>query len=271
MKPISIAAAWLALISFPVLTQAQSLMLSPGTLVLNEQQRAAAISVGTTGDRLTTFEVSDSFFTQQSDGQLIAADPTTAKGTAADFVRVGPRRFVAEPGRGQQVRVAVRPPADLSPGEYRMHLTVASTGDSDATPTESVTTETASGIRVVIPVRVARAVRVLYRHQVQPEGGTVEAVRRQRDGSDTAIDFEVLRKGPTSLLAKTEVLAMSSTGNILTRWPGPAVNIYTDNDRRHFSTRVPVAEIPPNANLCVRLTVTDEMAPGLSTVTRCAD
>ncbi len=113
--------------------------------------------------------------------------------------------------------------------------------------------------------------RVLYRHQVQPEGGDIEAVHRQRDGGDAAIDFEVIRKGPTSLIARTEILAMSSRGTILSRWPGPAVSIYTDNERRHFSTRVPVAEIPPNAKLCVRLTVTDEMAPELPTVTRCAD
>ncbi len=271
MKSVFIGIPGLTLAFLSMLTQAQSLMLSPGTLVLNEQRRAAAISVGTTGDRLTTFEVNNSFFIQQSDGQLMAADPTTAEGTAVDFVRVGPRRFVAEPGRGQQVRVAVRPPRDLTPGEYRMHLTVVSAGDSDATPTESVTTETDSGMRVVIPVRVARAVRVLYRHRIQPEGGDVNAVRRRHEGTDAAIDFEVSRKGKTSLIAETEILAMSSRGTILSRWPGPAVSVYTENERRDFSARVPITEIPPNANLCVRLTVTDEMAQGLSTVTRCAD
>lgn len=271
MKPAYRVVAGLGLALFSLLTQAQSLMLSPGTVVLSDQQRAAAILVGTTGDRLTTFEVSNSFFIQQPDGLLIAADPASSEGTAVDFLRVGPRRFVAEPGRGQQVRVAARPPRDLPPGEYRMHLTVASVGDSDATPSVSMTAETGNGIKVVIPVRVARAVRILYRHEIEPEGGDLEALRRQRKGSDVVVDFTVRRKGQTSLIAETEILAMSSLGTVLSRWPGPAVSVYTENDRRHFSARVPANEVPGNVSLCVRLSVTDEMVHDVAAVTRCAD
>ncbi|UZJ45089.1 hypothetical protein OOT55_03260 [Marinimicrobium sp. C6131] len=152
-----------------------------------------------------------------------------------------------------------------------MHLTVASVGDSDATPSESVTTETDNGIKVVIPVRVARAVRILYRHQVEPQGGDLEALRRQRKGRDAVIDFTVIRKGQTSLIAETEILAMSSLGTVLSRWPGPAISLYTENDRRHFSAHVPANEVPNNASLCVRLSVTDEMVHDVTAVTRCAD
>ncbi len=271
MRSLTLSLWALLLCLFSTLSLAQSLMLSPGTLALNERQRAGAITVGTTGEAMVTFEVTDSFFHQRPDGQLVEADPASAEGSAADFVRVGPRRFVAEPGRGQQVRVAVRPPRDLAPGEYRLHLTMAAMGDSAGEPEEVIRGETAEGLSVVIPIRVARAVRVLYRHEVRPEGGKLNGLTRSREGDQVDLGFDVARLGPTSLIAETTIVAQGANGKELARWPGPGISLYRENDQRRYNATVPAGEIPANSRLCVRLEVTDPDADELPPETRCPD
>ncbi len=226
--------------------------------------------MGSGSGDFASFEVSDSTFTQQADGRIVATPHENVPNNAASFLRVGPRRFSVQPGRGQEVRVAARPPANLAPGEYRTHLSVMNTGNQAGDPTESIKADLGEGISVVIPIRIARAVRVLYRHQVRPEGGRLGAVSRAVEGSDVVATFDVTRLGVTSLLAKTEVIARDAGGKELGRWEGPGINIYPENASRVFTARVPSASVPKDARLCVLMTVTDPGAKGLAPVEACA-
>jgi hypothetical protein len=245
-----------------------SVMLSDTLVVLDDRSRAGALTVGAPGAEFSNFEINDLHYRQQADGQLATGPATEA--SAASILRVGPRRFQVDPGRGQQVRIAARPPQGLAPGEYRLHLQVVNTAGPGTAPDEVLTGRAGEGISVAIPIRIARAVRVLYRHQVQPEGGRLEELSRRQEGGDQVLDFAVARLGLTSLLASTEVVARDSAGAERGRWPGPALSIYPELERRALTARVPDAEVPAGAKLCVELKVTDPGAEAIAPVQACA-
>jgi fimbrial chaperone protein len=249
-------------------TATASVLLSDTLIVVDDRSRAGTLTVGAPGAGFANFEINDLHYLQDADGQLTTSPAIEAN--AAAILRVGPRRFQVEPGRGQQVRIAARPPRDLAPAEYRLHLQVVNTAGGGGAPDEVLSGRTQEGMTVAIPIRIARAVRVLYRHQVRPEGGRVEALSHSQEGAEEVIAFSVARLGATSLLARTEVVARDAAGNEQARWPGPAVSIYPELERRALSARVPAAEVPAGAKLCVELKVTDPGAGDIEPVQGCA-
>jgi len=269
IRKVFIGIPLLLLVPSSVFSQSQSIVLSQTNVILDEGHRASTFFVGSGNGAFSSFEVTESAFTQQAEGRIVPVTPDKVPNHASPFIRIGPKRFSVQPGRGQEVRIAVRPPANLAPGEYRAHFSVMNTGALTGDPAETIKTDVGDGISVVIPIRIARAVRVLYRNQVKPEGGRLGAVSRASEGSNTVLTFDVARLGVTSLLAKSEVIARDAMGNEVGRWDGPGISIYPENANRVFTARVPSANVPNAARLCVLMTVTDLGAQGLAPVEAC--
>lgn len=244
-------------------------MISPATLVLSDARRAGVVLAAAPGDKLASLDVSDAFFTQRADGMLQAGDPATDPRSAAALLRVGPRRFTTSPGESMAVRVAARPPAGLAPGEYRLHLTIANRGGESPQPQEAGG-QGGEGLTVSIPIRVARAARVLYRHQVVPEGGRLEALTRSVQDGRAVLAFDVVRLGQTSLLGKVQLFARDARGHTTDLGKAQGASIYAELERRRFDAGVPLTEVPAGAALCVRLSVDDPGAPKLPAVEACA-
>ena len=250
---------------------AQQVMLTPGTLILDDATRSGEITVGNPGDSVATFRVDDAFFVQSANGQLAAQPAAAASNSALEFLRVGPRRFALAGGEGQTVRVAARVPRELAAGEYRLHLAVTNLADQAARAEVAQARHTANqSLGVVIPFNVARGVRVLLRHQVVPEGGRLVAVTRRPEGNDVVLGFEVQRLGLTSLLASVVPFVRGSAGQELQSWPAIGTSVYAEESSRHFETRVPADALPHGAILCVRLEHSDPGAPQLPAKESCA-
>ena len=65
-------------------------------------------------------------------GSLEEADEAKPGEQFADkLIRYSPRQITLEPGRTQTVRLLVRKPRDLAPGEYRSHLLFQSVPPAD--------------------------------------------------------------------------------------------------------------------------------------------
>lgn len=263
-------AAFLALSLATGTASAQSVMLTPGTLVLDSKTRSGEITVGNPDDTVSTFRVEDSAFIQAPDGQLSANTNPKPEFGAQDMVRVGPRRFVLASGEGQTVRVAARVPAGTAPGEYRAHLSVTNVAEQKPRAELAQAGPNPSTIAIAIPLNVAFGVRVLLRHDVTPEGGRPSNVKVSRVGANSVVDFDVERLGKTSLLASAEPFARSKDGHALKSWAPVGINLYTELPSRHFVAKIPTAEIPTGATLCVRLKHDDPGAPKLADVEVCS-
>lgn len=252
----------MVLLSLPFQVVAQTPIISPSTLVLDNDQRGGIVLVGVADDEPAAFQVTDAFYVQDDDGNLKEIRIEDASFSAARFLRAGPRRFSLVPGEGMQLRIAARPPQDLAPGEYRLHLRIESLGEQmkSATPPSSD-----PALEVVVPIRVALAVRVLYRHKIKPAGGRIEKLAVQKSEASTELQFEIERLGHASLLAEYQVFARQADGKMNPIGKSKGANIYREIGRRHFSERFAREQVADTEVLCIRLTPRDPGDPNLKT------
>ena len=111
---------------------------------------------------------------------------------------------------------------------------------------------------------------MLLRHHVTPEGGRPSHVTVHQEETSSVVNFDVDRLGATSLLATAEPFARSKDGRALKSWAQMGTSIYAELPSRHFIAKIPNAEIPIGAILCVRLKHDDPGAPKLADVESCA-
>jgi len=96
---------------------------APPRVVFEGRTRTAEITLVNTGTRAATYRVS--FVQLRMDEDGVTKEIDKAEGGelfADDLVRFSPRQVTLEPKAAQTVRLQVRKPADLPPGEYRSHL-----------------------------------------------------------------------------------------------------------------------------------------------------
>lgn len=235
----------------------QTLMISPGTLVLDSTRPGGTVIVGVTGNNSAVVEVSNAFFLQNTDGGLSSVDPATSPRSAAAFIRAGPRRFTILPGQGTQLRVAVRPPAGLPQGEYRLHLRIELVRKLGArAPDQEAKSETKQ-VGINVPIRVALGARILYRHKVKPEGGRVETVTARTEGQTVVVSFDIIRLGETSLLAKYQVIARYPSGAAKPIGPAGGISLYPEHDHRRFTMKLDRSLLDGASQVCIRLAPND--------------
>ena len=115
-KIIALALAALLLAS-PARSQ---ILLSPTRVVFDGPARAIQVDVVNTSGKAAIYRLSVVNRRMTEDGDLVAIDsPLPGERFVGDMVRFSPRQLTLEPGSSQVVRLSLRKPADLPPGEYR--------------------------------------------------------------------------------------------------------------------------------------------------------
>jgi hypothetical protein len=151
------------------------------------------------------------------------------------------------PGRSQPVRLAVRKPAGLAPGEYRSHLLVSALPGSEdeaeaATPgpaTEGVSTSLKVILGISIPVIVREG-------ELAAEAALANPRLEARPGGTPRVVVDLQRRGSKSLFGDVEVA--SAGGAVLGVIRNLAV--YTNLDSRHVA--LDLTEQPGSGPLSVR-------------------
>lgn len=121
---------WLRLLTFSGLflvaigQQASAqLLISPLRVIFEGRDRSATIIITNQSDAAATYRLEWQEKTATPDGQYIdVSEPTPEMQIASPYVRFSPRQVTLAPGERQQVRLALRRPAELPAGEYRSHL-----------------------------------------------------------------------------------------------------------------------------------------------------
>jgi P pilus assembly chaperone PapD len=99
------------------------LMLHPTRLVFEKNQRAAQVDLINNGTESATYRINlvNRRMTESGDFEAIT-EPGPGEQFADGMLVFSPRQITLAPGTTQTVRVMVRRPASLAPGEYRSHL-----------------------------------------------------------------------------------------------------------------------------------------------------
>ncbi|MDX2193618.1 MAG: hypothetical protein NW201_09690 [Gemmatimonadales bacterium] len=208
----------------PAALAAQSLLVSPTTVLIDPRTRSAAIQLVNSSAQPIEADLELFYAVPETDSlDGFHLDPVAAPGprepNAAAWVRLFPRKVTVAPRQTQTVRLLASPPADLADGEYWGRLAIASRlapAAAGASDTTAVSTRIDLVVRSLVPLlyrkgRVAPA-PALERLRVEGRPDSV-VVRARLANGGPAVAFGTLR-----LLDGARVLATQTASVYRGTW-----------------------------------------------------
>ena len=142
------------------------LMINPTRIVFDKNQRSAQIDVINDGTTPATYRLNvvNRRMTENGEFQPITV-PGPGDQLAGQMFVFSPRQIVLQPGTQQLVRIALRKPAELVPGEYRSHLTFDKVADPGLTNAiESQLKPGSNEVGVTIAALIGVSIPIIVRH-----------------------------------------------------------------------------------------------------------
>lgn len=226
---------------------AQSFMLSPGTIVFEDRTHSAELLIANMGDRQTLMRIEAANFVMDENGQLKDVAKSAVRSSAEDMLRFSPRQFELRPGDNQTVRIGLRKPANLPNGEYRVHLRVVNVASGK--PPAQIAGKNGD-MSFVIPINIARAVRVLVRQGVTAGTASVVALSARHRGDNIVVAATFQRSGGGSSSGAYSIVAPSAT----TVMAKGALTIYADRSTRTVEQKIPRSVLNGENTLCLLYT-----------------
>jgi len=138
------------------------LLISPLRITFEGRTRSSTVIITNQGSEAATYRLEWQEKLATPDGQYQEiAEPTPTMRTASPFVRFSPRQVTLAPGERQQVRLALRRPADLPPGEYRSHLAFVVIDESQR---RAARQEAGQGAAIQVFMNLGFAIPIMIRH-----------------------------------------------------------------------------------------------------------
>lgn len=256
------AAAALGAAALPALA-AGDLLVAPTRLIL-DGSRGTEVVLNNIGGAPATYRISLEIKRMTAAGgldEIAEEDITPAERAALDMIVFSPRRVTLPPNQPQVVRVGVRVPEGLPPGEYRAHMLFRAV--PDATPAEAAGAKPASadvsialtpiyGITIPVIVRVGDLVA---------EASIGEAwVSEGADGA--AFNFDLARSGNRSVYGDVEVTRPGVAEPLLV---ARGIAVYPEIGARKVSLRVP-DEVAAKLKGPVRIRYSEDREIGGATI-----
>jgi hypothetical protein len=240
----AIAAALLAVTS---LARAE-LMLFPTRIVFDKNQRAAQVELINQGRTPETYRISIVNRRMTETGEITAADGTEGGEQFAEpMLRFSPRQVTIAPGASQTVRMLLRKPEDLAPGEYRSHLLFDRVADPvGAASVEQQANSQGNQVGVVITALVGASIPVIVRHGETQASVTLADAAFEAPGSDplAAVAFQIRRSGNRSVYGDLTVTFTPRGGAPVEVAKAGGVAVYVPNPLRR--ARLPL-NLPPGS------------------------
>ncbi len=221
------------------------LMLYPTRIVLEKNQRAAQLELINNGNETATYRISLVNRRMSETGEFSAIDsPLPGEQFADGLLRYSPRQVVLAPGKGQVVRILLRKPADLRPGEYRSHLQFERLPEAKGAAGINAPGNPAAGeIGVTLTALIGASIPIIVRHG-ETTGGVIlsKLTLRQRVAGQPPILAVVLERGGNRSVYGDLTASFTPKGGaeqVVAKAGGVAV--YTPNPLR----RVKLALKPP--------------------------
>lgn len=224
------------------------ILLSPTRVVFEGNTRAIQVDVVNTSGTAAVYRLSVVNRRMTEDGDLVPVEaPLTGERFVGDMVRFSPRQLTLEPGASQVVRMSLRKPADLPPGEYRSHLLFERVADGSEASSVEVAASAPSGqdMQIRLAMLVGASIPLIVR-----EGSVVMtaqlrelALQPAQAGQPPVLSFAIRREGNRSVYGDV-IVTYAPAGAAgapveVARLSGLAV--YVPNESR----RVRVAVQPP--------------------------
>ena len=138
------------------------LIVTPTRVVFEGRTRSAQLGLVNKGSGPATYRISVINMRMSETGQLTEiSEPDPGQQFAGRLFRYSPRQVTLEPGASQAIRLLLRKPKDLVPGEYRSHLMMRAVPDAAG---QSVEAPAGGGTTVTLIPIFGIAIPVIIRH-----------------------------------------------------------------------------------------------------------
>jgi hypothetical protein len=211
-------------------------MLFPTRIVFEKNQRAAQVELINQGKAPETYRISVVNRRMSESGEITPAEPPEAGEQFADeMLRYSPRQVTIAPGSSQTVRMLLRKPAELAPGEYRSHLQFDRV--PDPTPATSVDAAADGGgdkVGVVITALVGASIPVIVRQGETQATVTLAQLALEPRNADAVpnLAFQILRQGNRSVYGDLTVTFVPRGGAPVEVAKAGGVAVYVPNPMR---------------------------------------
>ncbi len=249
---LSLCLLWLCL-PMPAIAAAGDLTVTPTRIVFGERDRAAQVLLVNRGETRATFRVEFVQMRMDQNGQLVEIDAPNANELFADpLIRYSPRQVELEPNQSQTVRLLLRKPEGLAPGEYRSHLLFYALPEQ-STGVDVERAQSAGGgkgFSVNIQAIYRVSIPVIVRHGDLPTRHTMRDLALlppEKAGDKPRLRLRVDREGRRSIYGDIDVYFTPRTGGsrTLLRHFKDFV-LYTSTDSRILDTEL---DVPPGTAL----------------------
>lgn len=208
------------------------LMLHPTRVVMEKNQRAAQVELINNDSEPATYRISLVNRRMNEIGEFSTAD-TAAPGEqfADNLLRYSPRQVTLAPGVSQVVRIMLRKPSGLAPGEYRSHLQFDKVPDaSGATSIETRQPED-KDIGITLTALVGVSIPVIVRHGDTAASVNMSHVELQKAtaGQSPVLSLQLNRSGNRSVYGDLTVTFTPQGGDEQLIAKAGGVAVYTPN------------------------------------------
>ncbi|MDQ2989603.1 MAG: fimbria/pilus periplasmic chaperone [Pseudomonadota bacterium] len=160
--------AWLLLAAMilPMLPAHADLMINPTRIVFDKNKRSAQIDLINDGATSATYRLALVNRRMTDAGEFNAIETAGPGDAFADAMLVySPRQITLAPGAQQLVRIALRKPEELAPGEYRSHLFFEKVAETTAAQNiENLGRAPAGEVGVSITALLGVSIPLIVRH-----------------------------------------------------------------------------------------------------------
>jgi fimbrial chaperone protein len=226
------------------------LTLYPTRIVLEKNQRAAQVELMNNSPAAETYRITLVNRRMGENGEFSAIETPGPGDQFADaFLRYSPKQVTVPPGGSQTVRILVRKPADLAPGEYRSHLEFSRVADTtSASSIDQARNPDDKTIGVTITALVGASMPIIIRHRDTQASVTLSDMALRPAGRDSgaALDFQINRSGTRSVYGDLLVTFTPRTGKPVDLAKANALAVYVPNALRRV--RMPL-QVPPGTVL----------------------
>jgi P pilus assembly chaperone PapD len=218
------------------------LMLHPTRIVFEKNQRTAQLELINNGTEAATFRISlvNRRMSEMGDFSVIDT-PAPGEQFADDLLRYSPRQVTVAPGVGQVVRIMLRKPANLAPGEYRSHLQFDKLPDANGATSIETRGAADKEIGVVLTALVGASIPVIVRHGETDANVSLSHLELQKPGVDQKqlLVLQLNRSGNRSVYGDLIVSFTPQGGaeQVIAKVGGVAV--YTPNPLRRAKLALP--------------------------------
>ena len=241
---VSLMVAFTGFVSGPALAD---LMINPTRIVFDNNKRSAQLDVINSGTTPATYRLSI-VNRRMSDSGEFQPITTASEGEqfAGPMLVFSPRQIVLPPGGQQLVRISLRKPADLAPGEYRSHLNLEKLADS--TGSDSIESQMVPGsneLGVTIVALIGVSIPMIVRHGETQAAVTVSDIVLEKSagpGKPAVLALQLNRSGNSSVYGDLGATFKTAAG--LERVIGQAagVAVYTPNALRRIRLALQVPD-----------------------------